>query len=201
MEGNSISVKKSNDKYRVNEEILKRREVKTVLLIDEDGERQGEVPVLDALHKAKNLGLSLVEISPNGNPPVCRIMDYGKFVYDFKKKQAVAKKKQRQVELKEVKFRPTTDDADFDVKLRSISRFLEDGNKVKVTIRFRGREIVHNELGRELLLRVENALKGLGVVEQQSKMEGRQMFMMIAPAKKVTVNTKSDSQQSETPPL
>jgi translation initiation factor IF-3 len=192
LEDFSISVKKSNDKYRVNEEILKRREVKTVLLIDEDGERQGEVPVLDALHKAKNLGLSLVEISPNGNPPVCRIMDYGKFTYDFKKKQAVAKKKQRQVELKEVKFRPTTDDGDFNVKLRSMTRFLEEGNKVKVTIRFRGREIVHNELGRELLLRVENALKGLGVVEQQSKMEGRQMFMMIAPAKKLIVPAKAE---------
>jgi translation initiation factor IF-3 len=161
--------------------------VRTVLLIDEAGERQGEVPVLDALHKAKNLGLSLVEISPNGNPPVCRIMDYGKFVYDAKKKQAVAKKKQRQVELKEIKFRPTTDDADFEVKLRSITKFLEEGNKVKVTIRFRGREIVHNDLGRELLTRVEHSLKGLGVVEQSSKMEGRQMFMMIAPAKKLQV--------------
>ncbi len=160
------------------------------MLIDEGGERQGEVPVLDALHKAKNLGLSLVEISPNGNPPVCRIMDYGKYVYDDKKKRAVAKKKQRQVELKEIKFRPTTDEGDFNVKLRSMTRFLEEGNKVKVTIRFRGREIVHNELGRELLLRVENALKGLGVVEQQSKMEGRQMFMMVAPAKKVVVPTK-----------
>jgi translation initiation factor IF-3 len=157
------------------------------LLVDEEGERLGEHPVLDALHKAKGLGLSLVEISPNGNPPVCKMMDYGKFVYDDKKKRAVAKKKQRQVELKEIKFRPTTDDGDFNVKLRSMTRFLEEGNKVKVTIRFRGREIVHNELGRELLLRVENALKGLGVVEQSSKMEGRQMFMMIAPAKKTQV--------------
>lgn len=164
------------------------------MLIDEDGERQGETPVLDALHKAKDLGLSLVEISPNGNPPVCRIMDYGKYIYDDKKKRAVAKKKQRQVELKEVKFRPTTDDGDFNVKLRKMIGFLEEGNKVKVTIRFRGREIVHNELGRKLLLRVEQSVEGIGVVEQQSKMEGRQMFMMIAPAKKVT--TGSNAQKS-----
>lgn len=168
----------------MNEEILKRREVKTVLLIDEEGERQGEMPVLDALNRAKSLSMSLVEIAPNGKPPVCRIMDYGKFVYDQKKKQSVAKKKQKQIEIKEVKFRPTTDEGDFNVKLRNITRFLEAGNKVKVTIRFRGREIVHNDIGRQLLSRVAQTVEGLGNVEQQSKMEGRQMFMMIAPAKK-----------------
>lgn len=167
----------------MNEEILKRREVRRVLVIGEEGESLGEMNPMEAIHLAKDQGLSLVEISPNAAPPVCRIMDYGKFSYDQKKKQAVAKKKQKQIELKEVKFRPTTDEADFQVKLRSILRFLEEGNKVKITIRFRGREVMHSQLGDQLMQRVAHAVADIGVVEQQQRLEGRQMGMMIGPKK------------------
>lgn len=159
-----------------------------MLLIDSDGESLGELDPRDALARAQEQGLTLVEISPQAKPPVCRIMDYGKFAYDRKKdqrkKQAAAKKKQ--IEIKEVKFRPTTDEGDFKVKMRNITRFLEDGNKVKVTVRFRGREVVHNQIGRTILDRIakETAELQLGQIEQQSKMEGRQMMMIIAPAKK-----------------
>lgn len=167
----------------MNEEILKRREVRRVLVIGEEKESLGEMNVMEAIHLAKDQGLSLVEISPNATPPVCRIMDYGKFSYDEKKKQAVAKKKQKQVELKEVKFRPTTDEGDFQVKLRSILGFLEDGNKVKITIRFRGREVMHSQLGDVLLQRIAHAISEHGVVEQQYRLEGRQMGMMLGPKK------------------
>ncbi len=177
-------IKKSQDsKYRVDEEILKRREVRRVLVVDEERVSLGEMNVLDAIHLAKEQGLSLVEISPNASPPVCRIMDYGKFSYDEKKKQAAAKKKQKQVELKEVKFRPTTDEGDFQVKLKSILGFLEDGNKVKITIRFRGREVMHSQLGDVLLQRIAHAISEVGVVEQQYRLEGRQMGMMLGPKK------------------
>lgn len=182
MEDSSIA-KKGSEKFRVNEEILRRREVREILLIDEAGEPRGKISPIDALNEAKSLGLSLVEISPNGNPPVCRMMDYGKFIYDQKKKQATAKKKQKQVEIKEVKFRPTTDDGDFQVKLRSIMRFLEEGDKVKITVRFRGREVIHNHFGKEILDKVALAIAEIGVVEQTSKMEGRLMMMVIGPKK------------------
>lgn len=176
-------IKKSQDKYRVNEEILKRREVRKVLVIGEDGDSLGEMNTMEAIHLAKDQGLSLVEISPNAAPPVCRIMDYGKFSYDQKKKQAVAKKKQKQIELKEIKFRPTTDEGDFNVKLKSILRFLEEGDKVKITIRFRGREVMHSQLGDQLLQRIAHAVSEIGIVEQQYRLEGRQMGMMIGPKK------------------
>jgi len=154
-----------------------------VLVIDEEGTSLGEMNPVEAMHMAMDRGLSLVEISPNAQPPVCRVMDYGKFSYDQKKKQAAAKKKQKQVELKEVKFRPTTDEGDLQVKLKSIVAFLEDGNKVKITIRFRGREVMHSQLGETLLKRIAHAISEVGVVEQQYRLEGRQMGMMIGPKK------------------
>lgn len=190
LEDSSIA-KKGSEKFRVNEEILRRREVREILLIDEAGEPRGKVSPIAALEEAKSLGLSLVEISPNANPPVCRMMDYGKFIYDQKKKQATAKKKQKQVEIKEVKFRPTTDDGDFQVKLRSINRFLEDGDKVKITVRFRGREVIHNHFGKEILDKVAASVAEIGVIEQTSKMEGRLMMMVIGPKKSVNATKES----------
>lgn len=190
LEDSSIA-KKGSEKFRVNEEILRRREVREILLIDEAGEPRGKVSPVAALEEAKSLGLSLVEISPNANPPVCRMMDYGKFIYDQKKKQATAKKKQKQVEIKEVKFRPTTDDGDFQVKLRSINRFLEDGDKVKITVRFRGREVIHNHFGKEILDKVAASVAEIGVIEQTSKMEGRLMMMVIGPKKSVNATKET----------
>jgi translation initiation factor IF-3 len=125
----------------------------------------------------------LVEISPEATPPVCRIMDYGKFLFEANKKRQAARKKQKQVQVKEVKFRPGTDEGDYQVKLRNLVRFLNDGDRAKVTLRFRGREMAHQDLGLKLLNRVEADLDGLGVVEQRPKMEGRQMVMVIAPKK------------------
>jgi len=126
-------------------------------------------------------GLDLVEISPNATPPVCKIMDFGKFKYEQQKRESEARKSQKTIEIKEVKFRPNTDINDYDVKMRNAVRFLEDGNKVKVTLRFRGREMAHQNLGRELLERVAEDLKEIGKVENMPKMEGRQMIMMIGP--------------------
>jgi len=128
--------------------------------------------------------LDLVEISPTANPPVCKIIDYGKFKYEQAKKQDEARKKQKQIHIKEIKFRPNTDVGDYQVKLRNIRRFLEEGNKVKVTLRFRGRELVHQKLGAELLERVKEDTQEISIVEQMPKMEGRQMIMMLAPLKK-----------------
>jgi translation initiation factor IF-3 len=127
--------------------------------------------------------LDLVEIVPTAKPPVCRIMDYGKFLFEQNKKRHAAKKKQKQVQIKEVKFRPGTDEGDYQVKLRNLIRFLEEGDKVKVTLRFRGRELAHQEIGRKLLQRLEADFVEYGTVEQQPKMEGRQMVMIIAPKK------------------
>lgn len=132
---------------------------------------------------AYNDGLDLVEVSPNARPPVCRIMNYGKFKFEQQKKAAEARKRQRQTQIKEVKFRPATDQGDYQVKLRNLIRFLSDGDKAKVTLRFRGREMAHQELGMELLLRVEEDLKEYGVVEQRPRLEGRQMVMVLAPTK------------------
>jgi translation initiation factor IF-3 len=132
---------------------------------------------------AEEAGLDLVEIAPNGEPPVCRIMDYGKFRFEMAKKASVAKKKQKNVQVKEVKFRPGTEVADYQVKLRNVRRFLEEGDKVKVTLRFRGREMAHKELGAAMLKRIETELAEEIVVEQFPRMEGRQMVMMIAPKK------------------
>ena len=127
--------------------------------------------------------MDLVEIAPNAEPPVCRLMDYGKFLYSTSKKKQESKKKQKQITVKEIKFRPGTDIGDYDIKVRNLVRFLEAGNKVKVTLRFRGREMAHQELGMEMLKRVEDALQDIGVVEHMPKMEGRQMVMVLAPAK------------------
>jgi translation initiation factor IF-3 len=137
----------------------------------------------DALARAEEFGLDLVEIAPQAEPPVCRIMDWGKFKFETSKKAQAARKKQKQIQIKEIKFRPGTDDHDYDVKMRNLMKFIEEGNKVKVTLRFRGREMAHQELGRDLLKRVEQATSEETVVEQFPRMEGRQMVMMLAPKK------------------
>ena len=139
------------------------------------------VPPARAMALAEDAGLDLVEISPNASPPVCKIMDFGKFKYDTQKREAEAKKKQKTIEVKEVKFRPNTDTHDYDVKMRNVTRFLEAGDKVKVTLRFRGREMAHQNLGRDLLNKVAGDVDGLGKVESLPKTEGRQMVMMIGP--------------------
>nr|WP_281171149.1 translation initiation factor IF-3 [Marinobacterium litorale] len=152
-------------------------------LIGADGNQVGVVPIEEALELAQEAELDLVQIS-DSDPIVCKIMDYGKHQYELKKKANEAKKKQSQMQVKEVKFRPGTEEGDYQVKLRNLIRFLEAGDKAKVTLRFRGREMAHQELGMQLLRRVEGDLDGLGVVEQQPKMEGRQMVMVVAPKKK-----------------
>jgi translation initiation factor IF-3 len=138
----------------------------------------------EAMQMAADLGLDLVEVSPMAEPPVCRIIDYGKYVFEQNKKAHVAKKKQKQIQVKEVKFRPGTDEGDYQIKLRNLIRFLTEGDKAKVTLRFRGREMAHTEIGRDLLRRLQGDLAAHAVVEQQPLMEGRQMVMMIAPKKK-----------------
>ena len=153
-------------------------------MIGADGEQVGIVSCKEALEASVEAGLDLVEIVPNAEPPVCRIMDYGKYVFEQKKQKQVAKKKQKQVHIKEIKFRPGTGEGDYQVKLRNLVRFLENGDKAKVTLRFRGREMAHQEIGMELLKRVEADLAELGSVEQFPKMEGRQLTMVIAPKKK-----------------
>lgn len=153
-------------------------------LIDEKGEQVGIVPVREAHQKALEVELDLVEIVPNAKPPVCRIMDYGKYLFEQNKKRHSAKKKQKQMQVKEIKFRPGTDEGDYQVKLRNLVRFLQEGDKTKVTLRFRGREMAHQELGHKLLKRIEADLTEHGVVEQYPRMEGRQMVMIVAPHKK-----------------
>ncbi|MHB8252648.1 MAG: translation initiation factor IF-3 [Acidiferrobacter sp.] len=154
-----------------------------VRLIGADGSQVGIVPIAEALKSAELAALDLVEISPNVSPPVCRIMDYGKFQYEESKRRHVAKKKQKQIQVKEVKFRPGTDVGDYDVKVRNLIRFLENGDKAKITLRFRGREMAHQELGMELLKRVEGDLLQYGTVEQRPRLEGRQMVMVVNPKK------------------
>ncbi len=153
-------------------------------LIDQDGEQIGIVSLEVAKQKAADADMDLVEVSPTAKPPVCRIMDYGKYLFEERKKRQIAKKKQKQIQVKEVKFRPGTEEGDYQIKLRNLIRFLNDGNKAKVTLRFRGREMAHQELGRKLLKRIEQDLAELGTVEQFPKLEGRQMVMVIAPKKK-----------------
>jgi len=154
-----------------------------VRLIGADGEQVGVVSINDALQAAETAELDLVEIAAQADPPVCRIMDYGKFRFEEQKKRQTARKKQKQIQVKEIKFRPGTDIGDYNVKLRSLIRFLTEGDKVKVTLRYRGREMAHQELGRDLLKRVEADLQEFGTVEQFPKMEGRQMVMVLAPKK------------------
>ncbi len=150
-----------------------------------DGEQLGIVNLDDALRMALDAGVDLVEISPNAEPPVCRIMDYGKFLYEKSKATKEQKKKQKIVQVKEIKFRPGTDDGDYQVKLRNLIRFLEDGDKAKVTLRFRGREMAHQQIGIEMLNRIKEDLSELAVVESYpNKIEGRQMVMVLAPKKK-----------------
>lgn len=153
-------------------------------MIDAEGEQVGVVSLEEALAKAADASLDLVEISPNAEPPVCKIMDHGRFRFENNKKQHSAKKKQKLVQIKEIKFRPGTEDGDYQVKLRSLVKFLENGDKTKITLRFRGREMAHRELGAQLLKRVEQDLSELAVVEQFPKLEGRQMVMVMAPKKK-----------------
>ncbi|MDM8166618.1 translation initiation factor IF-3 [Roseovarius sp.] len=165
---------------RVNEKIR----APEIRLIGPEGENIGVVTPEKAMDLAFEAELDLVEISPNATPPVCKIMDYGKYKYEQQKRESEARKKQKVIEVKEVKFRPNTDTHDYDVKMRNVVKFLEHGDKVKVTLRFRGREMAHQDLGRELLQRVAGDVEGIGKVENMPKMEGRQMIMIIAPAGK-----------------
>ncbi len=158
--------------------------VPEVRLSGVDNEPLGVVSLMEALRMAGELDVDLVEIAATAIPPVCRLMDYGKFKYQEQKKAAEAKSKQKVIEVKEIKFRPGTDDGDYNIKVRNIKRFLEDGDKCKITLRFRGREITHQEIGLALLQRMREELADLIVVEQFPKLEGRQMVMMIAPGKK-----------------
>ncbi|WP_435631742.1 translation initiation factor IF-3 [Carnimonas bestiolae] len=181
-----VKIKRNNQRGRpqeklppINDRIL----ADEVRLISPDGEQLGVVALNKALSAAEEAELDLVQIS-NGDPIVCKIMDYGKFVFEQKKQKAAQKKKQKQVQIKEVKFRPGTDEGDYQVKLRNLIRFLESGDKGKVTLRFRGREMAHQELGRELMQRIESDLGDLVTVESRPRMEGRQMTMMLAPKKK-----------------
>ncbi|MGR8919840.1 MAG: translation initiation factor IF-3 [Gammaproteobacteria bacterium] len=167
----------ADKKNRVNGAI----DAPEVRLIAADGENLGVMSLEDARGHAEASALDLVEIVPTAEPPVCRIMDFGKFLFDQNKKRHAAKKKQKQIQVKEIKFRPGTDEGDYQIKLRNLKRFLEQGDKVKVTLRFRGREMAHQELGAQMLQRVEGDLDELGAVEQYPKLEGRQMVMVIAP--------------------
>lgn len=158
--------------------------VPQVRVIGADGENVGVMPTRQAMQLAQDAGLDLVEVSPMAAPPVVRVMDYGKYVFEQKKKLQLARAKQKQIQIKEVKFRPGTDEGDYQVKLRNLVRFLSEGDKAKVTLRFRGREMMHQDLGRKLLKRVEADLVELAVVEQHPRLEGRQMVMVLSPKKK-----------------
>jgi translation initiation factor IF-3 len=158
--------------------------VPRVRVIGADSEQLGILSRDEALALAQDVGLDLVEIQPQGDPPVCRIMDFGKYKFEVQKKAQAAKKKQRQIEIKEVKFRPVTDEGDYQTKLRNILRFLEEGDKVKITIRFRGREMSHQDLGQNLDKKIQEDVGDYGQVESSPRLEGRQMVMMIGPKKK-----------------
>ena len=162
---------------RMNEDIR----VPRVLLIDQHGEKQGVMPTSAAIEAAEEAGLDLVEIVPNADPPVCKILDYGKFKFQEQKKKNEARKKQKVVELKEIKLRPNIDIHDYEVKSRSMHRFFEEGDKVKITLRFRGRELAHPELGMKLLQKVKADFEPIAKVEYEPRMEGRQMIMILAP--------------------
>ncbi|NBQ28072.1 MAG: translation initiation factor IF-3 [Rhodobacteraceae bacterium] len=155
-----------------------------IRLIGADGENVGVVTPERGVELAFEAGLDLVEISPNANPPVCKIMDFGKYKYEQQKRESEARKKQKVIEVKEIKFRPGTDTHDYEVKMRSVYKFLQNGDKVKITLRFRGREMAHQDLGRDLLNRVAEDVKEMGKVENMPKVEGRQMTMMIGPIAK-----------------
>jgi translation initiation factor IF-3 len=165
------------DGPRVNEEIR----VREVHLIDKDGANKGTVAIAEALQVAQEAGLDLVEISPNASPPIVKVLDYGKYKYQEQKKAAEARKKQKVVEVKELKYRPMIDDHDYEVKMRAMQRFFEEGDKVKITLRFRGREMAHQELGTRLLNRVKEDTTKIAKVEMEPRFEGRQMIMILAP--------------------
>ncbi|WP_114833346.1 translation initiation factor IF-3 [Aquicella lusitana] len=167
-------------KPRVNDEIRSHE----VRLIDAEGQQLGVVSIHEAKKISEEAGLDLVEVSPEAKPPVCRIMDYGKYKFQMSKRKAAAKKKQKQIQIKEIKIRPGTEEADYQVKLRNIMKFLENGDKAKVTVRFRGREMSHPELGMQLLERMINELADYGAIEQHPKFEGRQIVMVMGPKKK-----------------
>ena len=169
-----------NKQNRKNHEIR----VPRVRVIGADGEMVGVLSRDQAISLAEDAGLDLVEIQPQADPPVCRVMDYGKYRFEQQKKASAAKKRQKQVEIKELKFRPVTDEGDYQIKLRNMRRFLDEGDKVKINIRFRGREMSHQELGREMAARIEHDLGDEVVIESRPRLEGRQMVMMIAPKKK-----------------
>ncbi|MBL8496996.1 MAG: translation initiation factor IF-3 [Nitrosomonas sp.] len=176
---------------RINEEI----DVAEVRLIGVNGEQVGIVTLTEANNLAEEAGVDLVEIAPTAQPPVCRLMDYGKFRYQESKKKHDAKLKQKQVQIKEIKFRPNTDEGDYNIKLRNLTNFLNEGDKVKVTLRFRGREMAHQEFGMRLLERVKGDLESFAIVEQFPKMEGRQMVMVLSPKKR---DSKSDKNKAVT---
>jgi len=167
----------TRDGPRVNEEI---RAVQ-VRLIDQDGEMQGVMSARDALRRAFDVGMDLLEISPNADPPVVKILDYGKFKYEAQKKKNEAKKKQKVIEIKEIKVRPNIDENDYQVKMRAMKSFIEEGDKVKVTLRFRGREMAHQDIGVKVLERIRTEMDTLTKVEQMPKMENRQMVMVLSP--------------------
>ncbi|MGH8558420.1 MAG: translation initiation factor IF-3 [Methylococcales bacterium] len=170
----------ANKETRLNDEIT----APLIRLIGAHGEQAGVVSLRDAKQIAFEADLDLVEISPNAEPPVCRVMNYGKYRFEQNKKQQAAKKKQKQIQVKEVKFRPSTEIGDYQVKMRNLVRFLSDGDKAKITVRFRGREMAHKDLGMDLLNRIEKELEEFATVEQFPKLEGRQMVMVLAPKKK-----------------
>jgi translation initiation factor IF-3 len=169
----------AREDYRVNDRI----ETTEVRLVGEDGEMIGVVRLREALDRAREAGLDLVEVSPTAKPPVCKILDYGKFKYEAQKRANVARKKQRVIEVKEIKMRPNIDDNDYGIKMKKVRHFLEEGDKVKVTMRFRGRELSHQNLAMNILTKVKDEVSDLGKVEQFPKMEGRQMVMVMAPLK------------------
>ena len=169
--------KKASDEPRVNNEITSAQ----IRLIDADGNMLGVVAAKEGVRQAEAAGLDLVEISPNAEPPVCKIMDYGKFKYEAQKKAHEARKKQKVISIKEIKVRPTTDKHDLEIKLKQLNRFLDEGDKVKVSMRFKGREIAHNELGYKVMESIKAQLTENAKIETDPRMEGRQMFMMIAP--------------------
>ncbi|MBM4208136.1 MAG: translation initiation factor IF-3 [Gammaproteobacteria bacterium] len=168
------------DEIRLNDEITTRR----VRVINAEGEALGILPIDEAKQLAYDADLDLVEISPNADPPVCKVMNFGKFQFEQSKKLQQAKKKQKQIQVKEIKFRPGTEEGDYQVKLKSLIKFLNEGDKTKVTVRYRGREMAHKELGMDVMKRIETDLLELAVVEQFPKLEGRQMVMVLAPKKK-----------------
>ena len=168
---------RENQGPRINDQIRARE----VRLIDETGQNVGVIAKFDALARAEEAGLDLVEISPDAEPPVCKILDFGKFKFQEQKKAAEARKRQKIVEIKEIKMRPSIDDHDYDVKMRAIARFFDEGDKVKVTLRFRGRELAHQELGWQVLQRVKADVEPISKVESEPRMEGRQMVMVLAP--------------------